>query len=320
MAEYPARPERHRERPERPRHDERIDDRSAWRAGAAGPVRRPWPPPEPRPWTAGGHGPQPDRWEAPDAGQDPSPRYRDEPAGALPNPERAARRPVGTPGTGPADRPGGGAEAWRGPTPGPWPAAPVPRRSSGWFAHSHRSGGPRRDGGRHPVRVALLAGLGVLALVVAGIVVVGHGGPRHPARAAGSLAAGLAPPASESASAGGLAEAHAGVSSGAPAAEVVYSCTGRAPDGVDITYGPADTSLTAAPLPFTARTALDASVREYSVAARLEAAGEVTCRVTVTDPDAGRPATSSGTAHGTGATARADLCGEAGIGEGWQPC
>lgn len=57
---------------------------------------------------------------------------------------------------------------------GSWPVAPVPRRSSGWFANTHRAGGARASGGRRRGRVVVVFFL-LLVLGVVAFVVMNHG-------------------------------------------------------------------------------------------------------------------------------------------------
>jgi hypothetical protein len=52
--------------------------------------------------------------------------------------------------------------------------APVPRRSSGWFANTHRAGGARASGGRRRGRVVVVFFL-LLVLGVVAFVVMNHG-------------------------------------------------------------------------------------------------------------------------------------------------
>lgn len=89
---------------------------------------------------------------------------------------------------------------------------------------------------------------------------------------------------------------------------VTYRCTGSAPAGIDISYGPSGSGLQATSLPFTARDSVSASASYYRVTAQLKGEGDVTCTLTVTD--AGHTTTSSGTARGGYNIADAQICGD----------
>jgi hypothetical protein len=87
---------------------------------------------------------------------------------------------------------------------------------------------------------------------------------------------------------------------------VTYRCTGSAPAGIDISYGPSTGGSEAASLPFTAHERLTASARYYSITAQLAGSGHVSCTITLTD--AGRTVSASGTARGGYNSARPQLC------------
>jgi len=97
-------------------------------------------------------------------------------------------------------------------------------------------------------------------------------------------------------------------------ATVTYSCTGQAPDGVDITYGPDGSSYHASKLPFSKTAALPASALYVDTEAQLHGSGEVTCTTTVNAD--GTTATKSGTAQGGYNLALAEVCDMG----GWSPC
>lgn len=90
---------------------------------------------------------------------------------------------------------------------------------------------------------------------------------------------------------------------------VTYRCTGSAPAGIEITYGPSGSGLQATRLPFAAH---DRSVSEtaqhYSITAQLHGGGHVTCTVTVSA--AGHTTTSSGTARGGYNEATPEICAD----------
>lgn len=78
---------------------------------------------------------------------------------------------------------------------------------------------------------------------------------------------------------------------------VTYQCTGLAPAGVEISYGPSGSSLQATRLPFIAHDdSVSQTAQSYSITAQLHGGGDVTCTVTVIA--AGHTTTSSGTARG----------------------
>lgn len=95
---------------------------------------------------------------------------------------------------------------------------------------------------------------------------------------------------------------------------VSYACTGSAPDGVDITYGPTGTLDKASHLPFAAHGSVDESIEYYSLEATLKGAGSVHCTVTVRDR--GVSTTSSKSATGFN-TAYPEECA---INDVWQAC
>ncbi|BCJ26940.1 hypothetical protein [Actinocatenispora sera] len=87
---------------------------------------------------------------------------------------------------------------------------------------------------------------------------------------------------------------------------VTYRCTGSAPTGIDISYGPSTGGSQATSLPFTAHERLTASARYYSITAQLAGSGHVSCTITLTD--AGRTVSASGTARGGYNSARPQIC------------
>jgi hypothetical protein len=88
---------------------------------------------------------------------------------------------------------------------------------------------------------------------------------------------------------------------------VTYRCTGSAPAGVDITYGPSSSGLQATSLPFIAHDdSVSETAQSYRINAQLKGGGDVTCTLTVTA--AGHTTTSSGTARGGYNSARPQIC------------
>jgi hypothetical protein len=104
---------------------------------------------------------------------------------------------------------------------------------------------------------------------------------------------------------------------------VSYSCTGSAPSGIDITYGPEGSSYGASRLPFRKILPLNANAQYVVTTAQLHGSGSVTCTTTVnwTATDAAstpQSATNSGSASGGYNIASAQVCGN--YSGGWQPC
>lgn len=111
--------------------------------------------------------------------------------------------------------------------------------------------------------------------------------------------------------------------SAAPAApqQVTYSCTGSAPDGVDITYGPVGSNHSASHLPFTHTDSLDASAQYYVTTAQLSGSGSVSCTTTVQTDNADGSAnqvTKTASADGGYNIASAQVCST--FNGGWQAC
>lgn len=102
----------------------------------------------------------------------------------------------------------------------------------------------------------------------------------------------------------------------AAAASVTYSCTGTAPEGVDITYGPEGSDYSASSLPFSKTMAVDAAAQYMSVQAQLQGDGQVTCTTSVNIN--GTSTVQTGTASGGYNLASAELCGD--FSGGWDAC
>jgi hypothetical protein len=97
---------------------------------------------------------------------------------------------------------------------------------------------------------------------------------------------------------------------------VTYQCTGSAPSGIDITYGPSGSGFEATQLPFAAQDVVNASTSYYRINAQLKGSGDVTCVLTVIY--AGRTTTNSGTARGGYNITSPQICGNyRGL---WDPC
>lgn len=101
------------------------------------------------------------------------------------------------------------------------------------------------------------------------------------------------------------------------AEQVTYACTGSAPDGVDITYGPSGSSFSASSLPFKKTAALDDSAQYYVTEAQLSGSGNVTCTTTIQRSD-GSTVVNTGSASGGYNIASAQICGT--FDGGWDKC
>lgn len=103
--------------------------------------------------------------------------------------------------------------------------------------------------------------------------------------------------------------------------QVTYSCTGSAPDGVDITYGPSGSDHSASRLPFSHTEPLDTTAQYYVTTAQLQGGGSVSC-TTVVQTDNGdgtaHQVTSSGSADGGYNIASAQVCST--FDGGWDKC
>lgn len=99
--------------------------------------------------------------------------------------------------------------------------------------------------------------------------------------------------------------------------KVTYHCTGHAPDGVDITYGPEGSSFSASHLSFTKTATLNDSAQYYAIQAQLSGAGSVTCTLTVQTSD-GTVVTQSGSASGGYNIASAEICSS--FDGSWEKC
>lgn len=88
--------------------------------------------------------------------------------------------------------------------------------------------------------------------------------------------------------------------------QVTFSCTGTAPDGVDITYGAEGSQNEAHHLPFTKTVALSDSAQYYAVQAQLSGGGHVSCTTTVQYQ--GNDVKQSGEASGGYNIASAEVC------------
>lgn len=101
------------------------------------------------------------------------------------------------------------------------------------------------------------------------------------------------------------------------AEQVTYACTGSAPDGVDVTYGPSGSQYSASHLPFKKTVALDDSAQYYVTEAQLSGSGHVTCTTTIQRSD-GSTVVNTATAEGGYNIASAQICST--FDGGWDKC
>lgn len=103
--------------------------------------------------------------------------------------------------------------------------------------------------------------------------------------------------------------------------QVTYSCTGSAPDGVNITYGPNGSNHSATSLPFHHTEPLTSGAEYYVTTAQLQGSGSVSCTTTVqTDNFDGTAddVTNTGSADGGYNIASAQVCSD--FSTGWTRC
>jgi hypothetical protein len=200
----------------------------------------------------------------------------------------------------------------------------------GWQApQSDRPGWQAPRAADKPKKSGAKVGYGCLTVVAAVVVVliavaVDSGGKSANAGSATPVTT-TTTAASAGAAAGGntAAAVPAGTVAAQPASQapavpdqVVFSCTGSAPDGLSITYGPEGTQDSGSSLPFKQALPLGSSAQYYSVTAQLQGAGQITCTTTV-DSD-GQSTTQIGSANGGYNIASAEVCSD--FSGGWQQC
>jgi hypothetical protein len=103
--------------------------------------------------------------------------------------------------------------------------------------------------------------------------------------------------------------------------QVTYSCTGSAPDGVDITYGPDGSDHSASKLPFNHTEPLSQSAQYYVTTAQLQGAGSVSCSTVVQTDNLDGSANQvrkDASADGGYNIASAEVCGS--FDGSWDPC
>jgi hypothetical protein len=102
--------------------------------------------------------------------------------------------------------------------------------------------------------------------------------------------------------------------------QVTYSCTGSAPDGVDITYGPDGSDHSASRLPFTHTDPLSQGAQYYVTTAQLQGGGNVSCSTVVQTDNLDGTADQvrkDASADGGYNIATAQVCSSF---TGWDPC
>jgi hypothetical protein len=180
---------------------------------------------------------------------------------------------------------------------------------------------PKKKTGR---KIAGFGCLGIVAIVVIAIIATAASGAKS---GSGATSAAAPTAVATTAAVGAAAAAPATTKTTAAAAaaskaaaavpqQVVFSCTGSAPDGVDITYGAEGTNDSGSSLPFTVTVSLDSSAQYYNVTAQLQGDGQVSCS-TVVDWD-GQSVKQSGSAEGGYNIASAEVCSD--FSGGWQTC
>jgi len=179
--------------------------------------------------------------------------------------------------------------------------------------------------------------LGSIAVVFVLIVAVGAAvGTNSAARTAGAvMASAAAKGGREALGAGAVTTGQAAQTSQVPTSQVptsaapappgaqtvTFSCSGKAPDGIEITYGPDGSSLGVSALPFSKTLPLDVNAMYYVVRARLQGSGTVSCSTVVDYNDASglvRSATKTGAASRGYNIADAQVC--SGFDVDWEAC
>jgi hypothetical protein len=103
--------------------------------------------------------------------------------------------------------------------------------------------------------------------------------------------------------------------------QVTYACTGHAPGGVRITYGPNGSQHSAGRLPFTHTDPLAAGAEYYVTVAQLQGGGSVSCTTTVQTDDldgSAQEVATTGSADGGYNLASAQVCSS--FTGAWEKC
>lgn len=170
---------------------------------------------------------------------------------------------------------------------------------------------PKKRSTLGPVLLGTVVGIFVLIVIVA---VASRGGSTgggnvaaSQTTAAGTPSTAAAAPAQPAAPPSSAAAPVQAAAPAGPSSQVKYSCTGSAPDGVDITYGTESSNSSASKLPFSRTVPLDSSAQYYDVTAQLSGSGTVSCTTTVWASD-GTVTTKSGMANGGYNIASSEVC------------
>jgi hypothetical protein len=168
---------------------------------------------------------------------------------------------------------------------------------------------PPRPPKKHTARNIVLGVLGTLLVIIVASAVAAGG--KTPSTGTTASSPGTSAPSSAHA-----APAPAPATKAPMPSQVTFACTGSAPDGINITYGPEGTNDSAGSLPFTKTVPLDSGAPYYNVTAQLSGSGHVSC-TTVVEWD-GQSVTQSGSASGGYNIASAEMCSA--FTGGWEKC
>lgn len=172
----------------------------------------------------------------------------------------------------------------------------------GWYQPYQAPQPPKKS---HKVRNVLLGIVGgFIALIV--IAAVASGG-KTPTTSTTASSPSTAPNRATQAAAPAVTTNNATPEQQTYPQTVTYACTGSAPDGIDITYGPEGSSLDASHLPFSKSAPLDDTAQYYSITAQLSGSGHVTCATTVQTSD-GTKTVKTASASGGYNIAMAEVC------------
>jgi len=156
---------------------------------------------------------------------------------------------------------------------------------------------PPRRRKRHTGRNVVAGIGGLIVLIIALTVANNHGSGNGAAPAATASAAAQAAQSSPSAAAPAVPASP----TPAPPTKVEFIVSGTAPDGIDITYGPAGSNFSGpSTLDGTATMSVpfDGSADYYALNAQLQGGGSITCKIVVTGPGDSPLTVSSGAASG----------------------
>ena len=244
-------------------------------------------------------------------GQDPNQPYDEQPGSYEPTRRRSGSQ-------GPQD----GVPQYGGQDPyaGQAPYAPGPQQ----YQRPCYPQPPQAPKKKRGAQIAGFGCLGIVALIVIIVIAAAVGGSKTGNTAAGSTTTPPAPVAVVTTVAGqgviadASTDAVAPATSAAPAVpdQVAFSCTGSAPDGIDITYGSDSSNSSASHLPFHKTIPVASDAEYYDITAQLSGSGHVTCSTSVRQD--GSSVSKSGTAEGGYNIATAEVCSD--FTGGWESC